>query len=75
MCVCECMCESNSIADGRGMISKTILAGGAAEGVGEMGFLQRLMRADSAMDAFSSKTGTHNNLIHATSVLLLPELG
>lgn len=69
------MCESNSIADGRGIISKTILAGEAAEGVGEMGFLQRLMGADSATDAFSSKTRTHDNLIHATSMLLLPELG
>lgn len=68
--MCECMCESNPIADGRGIISKTIVAGGAAEGVRETGFLQRLMRADSAMDAFSCEARKHNTVIHATSMLL-----
>lgn len=74
MCVCEYMCESNPIADGRGIISKTIVAGGAVEGMSEMGFLQRLMRADSAMDVFSCEARKHNTVIHATSMLLLPVL-
>lgn len=62
--VCLCTCEPNPIADGRGIISKTIVAGGAAEGVSEMGSLQRLMRVDSATDAFSCEARKHNTVIH-----------